>query len=298
LSASQADGLIPGYRLSEVYAWNDGFTYTAAGAPAVTFGATGSDYDRRYHTDYDSLDTLDFAGLAPVLEAETRLALELDASLVPWDFSNRIQDLAGHLDVAAMEAYGADAAAVTEAYARLQDAWSDASAATPSACVAGEVREAVRISEDELTALSFWDDTVYPQELAQWDLSQLDLAIAQLEAGRWKAALGTMTNIDMNFLAPVLSRPGFDAEQRHHSPGYARISWGGEGQLTEPIDLYDMWHSIAASSGPAPGGDFASEIDELTSIRDGLIPVYQARVVGLADTLDRIAVHLEAATAC
>jgi hypothetical protein len=51
------------------------------------------------------------------------------------------------------------------------------------------------------------------------DLSLLDLAIAQLEAGRWKAVLGTMTNIDMNFLAPILSRPGFDAEQRHHSPG-------------------------------------------------------------------------------
>lgn len=298
LSASQAKGLISGYQLSEVYAWNDGFTYTAAGAPAVTFGASGPSYGRRYHTDYDSLDTLDFAGLAPVLEAETRLALELDASLVPWDFSSRIRDLAAHLDVTAMKAYGADAGAVRGAYARLQDAWTLAQATTPSACVAGEVREAVRISEDELTALSFWDDTVYPQELAQWDLSLLDLAIAQLEAGRWKAALGTITNVDMNFLAPIFSRPGFDAEQRHHSPGYVKISWGGQGQLTEPIDLYDMWHAIASTSGPAPGGDFTTEIAELTSIRDGLVPVYQARVDGLADTLDEIAARLEAVVAC
>jgi N-acetylated-alpha-linked acidic dipeptidase len=298
LSASQADGLIAGYGLSEIYSWNDGFTYTAEGAPAITFGASGGHYGRRYHTDYDSLDTLDFPRLAPVLEAEARVALDLDASIVPWGFANRIRDLGKHLDAAAMETYGADATSVTDAYARLQAAWADAATATPSACVAGHVREAVRISDDDLTALSFWDDTIYPQELAQWDLSLLDSAIALLEAGRWKAALTTITNIDLNFLAPIVSRAGFDAEQLHHSPGYAKISWGGQGQLYEPIDLYDLWHGIAASSGPAPGGDFSSEIVELTSIRDGLIPVYQARVGALADTLDDVAHHLELAAMC
>jgi hypothetical protein len=298
LSASQADGLIRGFGLSEVYAWNDGFTYTAEGAPAVTFGASGADYGRRYHTDYDSLDTLDFVSLAPVFEAEVRLALELDESLVPWDFSNRIQNLGQHLDLGAMQAYGADDTAVSDAYARLQAAWGAAEGAAPSACVAAEVREAVRISDDRFTALSFWDDTVYPHELAQFDLSQLDTVIAQLGAGRWKAALGTMTYIDMNFLAPILSRPGFDAEQLHHSPGYAKISWGGQGQLTEPIDLYDLWHAIAATSGPSPGGDFSAEVAELTSIRDGLVPVYQDRVTFLAGTIDQIASHLEAAAAC
>ena len=148
------------------------------------------------------------------------------------------------------------------------------------------------------TALSCWDDTIYPHELAQFDLSLLDAAIAQLGAGRWKAALGTMTYIDMNFLAPILSRPGFDAEQLHHTPGYAKISWGAQGQLTEPIDLYDMWHAIAATSGPSPGGDFSAEIAELTTIRNGLVPVYQARVAGLAQTMDDVSERLEAAAAC
>ena len=108
----------------------------------------------------------------------------------------------------------------------------------------------------------------------------------------------TMTNIDMNFLAPILSRPGFDAEQRHHTPGYAKISWGAQGQLTEPIDLYDLWHEIATTSGPSPGGDFSAEVAELTSVRDGLIPVYQDRVEYLADTIDHVASHLEDAATC
>ena len=74
-----------------MYSWNDGFTYTAEGAPAVTFAASGADYSGRYHTDYDSLDTLNFNTLKPVLQAETRVALDLDDALVPYRFSSRIR---------------------------------------------------------------------------------------------------------------------------------------------------------------------------------------------------------------
>lgn len=298
LSASQADGLIGGFGLSEIYSWNDGFTYTAEGAPAVTFGAAGFGYGSRYHTDYDSLDTLDFPSLKPVLEAETRVALDLDASLVPWSFSERINDLGGALNEDAMDAYGADTAGVMAAYQRLQDAWALAEVNTPDTCVAEHVREAVRISDDELTALSFWDDTIYPQELAQRDLYLLDAAIAQLQAGQWKAALGSIENIDMNFLAPIVSRAGFEEQQKHHSPDYDKISWGAQGQLTNPLDLYDLWHSISDAAGPAPGGDFSAEIAQLEAARDGLVPEYHSRVDALATTLNNVALHLEAAAAC
>ena len=70
-----SDGLIEGYGIHDVFSWNDGFVYQARGAPSVTFGATGDDYWARYHTDYDDLASLDFASLAPVLEAEARRRL-------------------------------------------------------------------------------------------------------------------------------------------------------------------------------------------------------------------------------
>ena len=60
LASSKSDGLIDYFGLADVYSWNDGFTYTAEGAPAVTFAASGASYGGRYHTDYDALDTLNF----------------------------------------------------------------------------------------------------------------------------------------------------------------------------------------------------------------------------------------------
>ncbi len=98
LASSKSDGLIDYFGLADVYSWNDGFTYTAEGAPAVTFAASGAGYWGRYHTDYDALDTLNFRALKPVLQAETRVALDLDDALMPYRFSSRVSTLRASLD--------------------------------------------------------------------------------------------------------------------------------------------------------------------------------------------------------
>ena len=46
LASSKSDGLIDSFALADVYSWNDGFTYTAEGAPAVTFAASGASLRR------------------------------------------------------------------------------------------------------------------------------------------------------------------------------------------------------------------------------------------------------------
>ena len=295
LASSQADGLIDGFGLSEVYAWNDGFTYTAEGAPAVTFAAAGPDYWGRYHTDYDSFETLDFEALESVLQAETRVALDLDDTLMPYRFGGRIKNLEASIDPASMARYGADAQGVADATARLKAAWQAAKDATPSVCASMALREATRISEDELTALSFFDDTIYPHQQVQLDLYLLAATIRQLSHDRPQKAAGSIARIDLNGLAPILSRAPFLEEQMHHDPGYDRISWGAQGQLSDPIDLYGVWHKVASSR---PRTDFDQQIERLRAARAATIPVYRARIDGLIASVNDVAAELEAVAAC
>ena len=295
LADSRADGLIPFFGLEEIFAWNDGFTYTAEGAPAITFAAAGPDYGTRYHTDYDSIGTLDFPLLAPVLEAEARVALDLDRVLLPYDFGNRIAHLGRQLDPVAMERYGADADAATQAYERLRDAWTDAAGAAPSTCASEHLREATRISTDELTALTFGDATVYPHQQTEADLRLLGGAITQLQNAKRKSAMATIGSIDLNGLAAILSREAFDTEQLHHDPGYANISWGAQGQLSDPLDLYDTWHQLAQGG---LGGDYGDQIADLEAAQDSTLPVYRDRVTALTATLSDVASELEATAAC
>ena len=134
LASSKSDGLIDYFGLADVYSWNDGFTYTAEGAPAVTFAASGASYGGRYHTDYDALDTLNFKTLKPVLQAETRVALDLDDAADAVPVLEPRLDVEGELDADAMARYGADGQGVTDAVAALKSAWDAARAATPSVC--------------------------------------------------------------------------------------------------------------------------------------------------------------------
>ena len=90
LSSAQRSGQIGAYTANDVFSWNDGFAYQATGIPSVTFSATGLDYWQRYHTDYDSLDTLDFPTLEPVLAAEADVALDLDRLVTPYAFDGRL----------------------------------------------------------------------------------------------------------------------------------------------------------------------------------------------------------------
>ena len=295
LASSKADGLIDYFGLADVYSWNDGFTYTAEGAPAVTFAASGADYGGRYHTDYDSLDTLNFNTLKPVLQAETRVALDLDDALVPYRFSSRISTLKASLDADAMARYGADGQGVTDAVAALKSAWDAASATTPSVCASVALREATRISEDGFTALSFGDATVYPHQQVQYDMQLLSRAITQLSNGKPHQAAGSIASIDLNGLASILSEPGFATELLHHDPAYERISWGGQGQLTTPIDLYDTWHKLSSVKA---GAVLQEEIDHLKQVRATTAHVYRERISGLISVADDVTEQLEAVAAC
>ena len=107
--------------------------------------------------------------------------------------------------------------------------------------------------------------------------------------------MATIGSIDLNGLAAILSREAFDTEQLHHDPEYANISWGAQGQLSDPLDLYDTWHQLAQGG---LGGDYGDQIADLEAAQDSTLPVYRDRVTALTATLSDVASELEATAAC
>ncbi len=295
LDGSVGAGLIDDYGISEIFAWNDGFTYNAEGAPAITFAAADDNYWGRYHTDYDSLDTLDFVTLAPVLAAETQIALDVDTGAIPYGFNDRIAQLGERLDHATMTAYGVDTAVVESAYDTLASSWAAAAGAT-GACAADHMREAARISLDEFTALSVYDETIYPHEQTERDLLALDATIAALEHDDIEGAIDPFLGIGMNALATILSAESFAIELTHHDPAYEKISWGAQGQLPDAphdLDLWSTWYGLLDGSVTA-----AEAAADLTVVRDGRIPLYTERIDQLVTTMHDVAAVLDAAAAC
>ncbi|GIK77692.1 MAG: M28 family peptidase [Acidobacteria bacterium] len=297
LDDAQASGQIPAYGADDVYSWNDGFVYQAAGIPSVTFAATGDDYWTRYHTDHDSLDSLDFPSLEPVLAAEAGAALALDRPQIPYGFDGRLASLAASLDPATIERFGGDADAAEAAYGRLAAAWEEARSAPYSTCSMRTIRSAVGTGENRLTALYLGEGTSYPHQQAEVDITGLSDAIDALGRGRWRDALAALSGVSLNSQAFDSSRPAYRRQLRVRSPGYPKLSWAVEGQYPLLLDLYDVTHQIR-DRGRAGAPGFKPQIADLRKQLRAQTRVYRNRIDELAAAMDAIADELEAASAC
>ena len=125
----------------------------------------------------------------------------------------------------------------------------------------------------------------------------LRAAIAHVRHGRWTAAQRAVGGVDLNGLAAILSRASFDVEQLHHDPDYENISWGGQGQLSEPIDLFEVYRALAKAGAGGPTHP-AAWLAELRTARRGALGTYRDRVTEVAATIDAVAAELEAVPSC
>ena len=297
LDEAKGSGLIKGYGADDVYSWNDGFVYQAAGIPSVTFAATGADYWTRYHTDYDSLDSLDFPSLEPVLAAEAGVALDLDRPQVPYAFDGRLQSIARSLDPETIERFGGDADAVEAAFGRLTSAWDQAKSVPYSTCSMRALRSAVGTGENRMTALYLGEGTSYPHQQAEVDIVGLSATIDALERGRWRKALRRLSGVSLNSQAFDSSRPAYRRQLKVRSPGYPKLSWAAEGQYPLLLDLYDVTHEIRAR-GRAGARRFKPQIADLRKQLRAQSRVYRNRIDELATVMDAVADELDATAAC
>lgn len=296
--------LLPyGTAIFELYSWNEAWTFGAAGVPSITFSSFDDVYTRTiYHTQFDTIDKIDFGYLRNLVTVETRFSVALDqAVLLPYDFSMRVSTLGNSLDYTLMEQLGygrADRKALKAAYDRLSAAWGAVARLAYPADVAlynTHLREAARVSLQDFTALSAWDYTIYPHQQVENDAYYLGLSIADLEAGKWKSGLRYLEWwVAQSWYIPRISKMWFQHEMSHHDTAYAKIAWGGQGHLAPYLDLWQTYKDIEWKA-LAGNYDFADEIAALESIRANEVALYHERLDALTASINTVAWHLEQA---
>ena len=178
--------------LRNVNCWNDQWTFTAAGVPSMYFRARTGEYGSKwYHTDFDTIDLMDYEYMADIDKLVFGIAQQFDSGLLPYDLAARAADMDANVDGAALKDAGASAqkaARLDKAVARF-DARASAFMARASHVKARKVHSTnVRLLHIEkrinkaFTALDVWDTTVYPHVQVQWDLEGINAAIAALTA--------------------------------------------------------------------------------------------------------------------
>jgi Iap family predicted aminopeptidase len=291
-----------GYRLVDIYSWNEAWTFGAAGVPALTFGSFPETFSRNlYHTQLDTADVIDFEGLAPVLGAEVRLLLALDArKTVPLSFEHRIRTLEASLNETLMARWGYEDAELRAALDGLRAAWTAAAAArrdADPACFNDALRESARRSLTGFTALSAWDYTIYPHEQVQNDALYISKAMSALRHGEWRRAIWRLWNVAQVWYASLLSRETFQVEMSHHAPDYPKLAWGGQGKLAPYLDLWDV-HAAIREKGKAGETDFSAELDELRGARRSELAEFTSRLDAMTDAIQEVTQQLEVAAAC
>jgi Zn-dependent M28 family amino/carboxypeptidase len=281
-----------------VYCWNDQWPFAAEGIPGMRFGTSNPTYSSLYHTNYETIDLVNYDYLAKIAKFIFRTEWALENGLLPYDLPARAKTLAASVDGDALLAAGADADTV----ARLVDGV----AAFSAACNAydagkGSIRHVesancklVRIEKiinDEFTALDCWDYTIYPHEQIFRDVQKLNASLGELGKAVVDpdAAAGPLWGVGQMYYGLTFSYDAFVDDQQRHDPGYYRIAWGGQGQLAPYLDLVAEYDQIYA-------GEYAAAEASLTDVRDSELGLLDQRLAHMADVLEVVTPKIESLT--
>jgi len=292
VAAANPDLLPYGFNMgSPVFAWNDSWTFTAAGVPACVFGATGPDYHSYYHTQFETEARVDYEYMGDIAKYIYRAESGIDTGLLPYHLSGR-DDLAATIDESELLAAGADADLVSRlvddvaAFTAAADAYDARSASIPAWRVPRVNEKLLGIEKTinhNLTAITPFDPTIYPHQQVLKDTKGLEAAIAALELPTpdAAAALQALGGVYLTWYGINFSHSVYKMEIRHHDPDYYNINWGGQGQLPEPLDVMRQYHKIQS-------GDYAGAIAGLQKKLGPQIDELNGRLCRIARTLEKV----------
>jgi len=299
--ASRHQALLPhgSEAVIPVSSWNDQWTFTAAGVPSVKFGTYSDDYDKLYHSNFETAALVDWDYEAKIAKFIFRTVEGLDDGLLPYSLKARADDLAATVKRDELLVAGADAAAVSrlaagvEAFRRAAAAFESSTGTFTtgefSSVNSGllEIEKAINVG---FTALSPADDdaTIYPHQALLKDAQAVNAALAALRAAKpdAAAALKALEGTYLTRLGVVFSYPVYLKHIGRLDPGYGRITWGAQGQLPKPLDIMPQYRKIQA-------GDYAGAIAELETVRRSLLGALDQRLTEMAGVLERVTPRIE-----
>jgi hypothetical protein len=286
-----------GYNVKAVNCWNDQWTFTAAGVPSMYFRARTAEYGSKwYHTDFDQIGLMDYEYLAQITKLTGGIVKQFDGGLLPYDIAARASDLANNVDAAALAAAGASPAKVdrlSAAMARFTaraDAYQARAASIRPARRAAANRILLKVEKvlnKGFTALDVWDTTVYPHAQVQWDLEQINAALAALTAVPVDETAATDAIMGVGITDPYavdFSYENYLMQLAMHQPGWSGgLFWGAQGHLSPYLDVVPVLDKIA-------DGAYAGAAASLRVMQD-------AEVTELNERLDRMSAKLDAVNA-
>jgi hypothetical protein len=279
-----------------VYCWNDQWPFSAEGIPSVEFATSNEFYDTVYHTNFETIELVDYGYLGQIAKFLFRAQSSLDKGLLPYDLPARAATLSASVNGDDLKAAGADPAIVDRLVA---DVAAFSAAADAYAAGAGSIddvwaanRKLLRIEKiinDKFIALDCWDFTVYPHEQILGDVQAINASLEALATAPSPAASDPLWDVGQMWNGLNFSHDAFVDDQRRHDPDYDRIAWGGQGQLSPYLDLVDEYNQIQT-------GDYAAAAASLTEVRDSELCLLDRRLAKMARVLEWVTPQVEGIT--
>jgi aminopeptidase YwaD len=217
---AEADGLLPhGWRIGKPNTWTEVWTFLAAGIPGINVSTFSNGYKRTlYHTQYDTIDRVDFGYLAQLTRVMARFLLEADA------------DPEGILD------YRARARDLRRAgFDRGVEALESASG-----------RAAFVPVGRGLYGLDAKDEPAYPHEQTARDVELLEEGLEAIRTGKRAVAARRLAGVGLNHLCADLSEEAFSREHGRRGRNVPRACWGAQG---DPATGANLWRELASLRG-------------------------------------------------
>lgn len=247
---AEREGWTPtGWRVAPPVAGTEQWPFLVAGIPGVacyawekSFGSTD------YHTQFDTIDLLDF----DVLTAQARFYL---LTLLSAD-----QDPDAILDHSARARALARVATAT-AHAGLDDAAAQHQQA--------HGRGAFTAVGQGQFALDAHSEACLPHEQAQRDVRAITRAMAAYDGGNPRGAARALRQVGSHHLHPYLGETAFAAHTARFTLEAVSRTWAGRSHLTPSVDLWVLISTLLAEPGAATDGSWvrAAMTDALAHTR-------------------------------
>jgi Iap family predicted aminopeptidase len=298
-SARRSAAWLPyGYNVSyPAHTWNDEWTFTAAGVPSVTFGATGDGYDYIYHTDMETKSLVDWSYVAGAGKFVGMLQRRLDSGILPYSLAKRADDLAQSVGAPGVLTGAIAAGANKTTVLRLSAAASSLQLAAaryearrahiPASHAAAVTAKIIAIEKELLsnfTALDAWDYTCYPHQQVIYDALQLKGAIAALTLSPHKPAkaLTAISNVGTMWYGLQVSNQVYGDWLALRAPGYPLLTWGAQGHRAMEPDLTAQYLLVKQ-------GKYAAAAAGLKPVRMAEVADLNARLAAMTKTANHLA---------
>ncbi len=262
--AAEAEGWTPtGWRVAPPVSGTEQWPYLVSGIPGVASYSWEKSFGRTdYHTQFDTVELLDFAHLAAQTRLHALLLLEAD------------HDPDGILD------HAARARQLARIGARFDHPHLTAAAQRHRA-VTGRAR--FTAVGQGVFALDAHGVFRYPHEQSADDVRRLDAALAALDAGRRGLARRRLVRVGHHDAVAYLSEPAFGEHLQRFAPAALDRTWARASHLTPSPDLWLVLASLADEVGAEPYGPWVRAA--VLAARDACAAELDRRLDALAQSL-------------